>query len=433
MRNVFRLIRVLGTISVSLLALAPASATDTAYRISPGEIIELRILPFDDRTQRVEVQPDGTISIAEAGSLPVAGLTPREMQARIEMILTKKVFRLRGQNGVVQTLTLEPGEITAAVVGYKPVYVSGDVLVPGEHAYRPTMTVRQVLAVSGGLNLIQTQQALLPRQRADNVLDIQRDYELAWINYVKQYFHRERLRAEVDGKAEFEQRAPEGTPLAQELMAAIAQAEANELKLSIQSRAEQKTYMESAIKAATDQAHTLETREKVETQAQEADEADVHRIAALLKTGATSNSRLAEARRFLMFSSSRRLSTLVELQRMRNQRTDLLRQAAKAETETEISLLTSLREINAKLVDSEAELRSARAKLQSTGMAARSFVPNHDSLFEQIKIVRQSDGGWQHLAAENETEVLPGDVVEVNLCSPAKGTARECLAPNSSQ
>ena len=40
--------------------------------------------------------------------------------------------------------------VVATVVEYRPIYVNGDVSKPGEHPFRPQMTVRQAVALSGG-------------------------------------------------------------------------------------------------------------------------------------------------------------------------------------------------------------------------------------------------------------------------------------------
>lgn len=418
-------------IGFAVLMLLPASAETTGYRISPGEVIEIKLLPFADRTQRLEVQADGTISMAEAGSIAVAGLTPQDLQSRLEMILTNRMFRVHGQDGTMQTVTLEPGEISSSVVAYKPVYVTGDVLAPGEHAYRPVMTARQVIAVSGGFSMIQAGQAPQVREKIVDGVDAQRDYELAWVSYLKEHFRRERLRAEFAGRPEFDQRAPQGSPLSPKLIASIVQAERDELTLSLDNRVKQQDYLDAAVKAAASQIATLEAREKVEADAQDADEDDVQRMAALLKTGATSNARLAEVRRFLMFSSSRRLSTSVELQRMRSQRADLLRQVARTRSETGIGLLSDLREVNTRLADSDARLRAARTKLQSMGVASRPLAAAPESVEAQITIVRRNGDDWLKLVANAETEVLPGDVVEVTLCSPAGAPSRDCPTPKT--
>ncbi|MGX8012878.1 polysaccharide biosynthesis/export family protein [Mesorhizobium sp. ORM8.1] len=136
-----------------LAAMDTASAADAGgvYKLSPGDIVEIGISSIPERTQRAVIQMDGTIAIPEVGMIAVGGLTPAELQAHMAAILPTKILHQRLPDGREQMIVVKPGDVTAIVAEYRPIYVTGDVLTPGQQAYRPLMTVRQAVAVSGGL------------------------------------------------------------------------------------------------------------------------------------------------------------------------------------------------------------------------------------------------------------------------------------------
>ena len=57
-------------------------------------------------------------------------------------------------DGREDAIIIEPNDVIATVVEYRPIYVNGDVSKPGEHPYRPQMTVRQAVALSGGFDVL---------------------------------------------------------------------------------------------------------------------------------------------------------------------------------------------------------------------------------------------------------------------------------------
>ncbi|TIX59138.1 MAG: sugar ABC transporter substrate-binding protein, partial [Mesorhizobium sp.] len=77
---------------LAAVGMAAAAETRVAYRISAGDTVEIGIASIPERTQRVMVQMDGTIALPEVGMVSVGGLTPAELQTRMETILTTKIF-----------------------------------------------------------------------------------------------------------------------------------------------------------------------------------------------------------------------------------------------------------------------------------------------------------------------------------------------------
>ncbi|TKB22916.1 MAG: sugar ABC transporter substrate-binding protein, partial [Mesorhizobium sp.] len=63
---------------------AAAAEARVAYRLSAGDTVEIGIASISERTQRAVVQMDGTIALPEVGMVSVGGLTPAELQTRMQ-------------------------------------------------------------------------------------------------------------------------------------------------------------------------------------------------------------------------------------------------------------------------------------------------------------------------------------------------------------
>ncbi|MER8825482.1 polysaccharide export protein [Mesorhizobium sp. M0938] len=404
---------------LSAVGMAAAAETRVAYRLSAGDTVEIGIASIPERTQRATVQMDGTIALPEVGMVSVGGLTPAELQTRMETILPTKIFHQRLPDGREQMIVIKPSDVTAVIADYRPIYVTGDVLTPGQQAYRPLMTVRQAIAVSGGFSLL--------RSRANQVgpdpVDLRRDYESLWGEYTRDHFHSARLRSELQNEAKFDMQAPKGSPLSTAFVSAIAQAEAEGLKLSLDNFQQEQNYLEKSAKDAAAQIEVLLKREQAEVEAVKADEDDLARVTKAHKAGNLTNDRLADVRRGVLLSSSRALETSVELMTTRRQQDDFVRQHERNNNLRRIGLLTELKDTNVRLADTTARLRAASQKLQPTGASAQPLPVAGETIQAQITIVRKVGEEWRKQSAGEDTEVAPGDTIEVRFSSALESAA----------
>ncbi|RUV00456.1 sugar ABC transporter substrate-binding protein [Mesorhizobium sp. M6A.T.Cr.TU.017.01.1.1] len=404
---------------LAAIDMATAAETRVAYRLSAGDTVEIGIASIPERTQRAVVQMDGTIALPEVGMVSVGGLTPAELQTRMETILPTKIFHQRLPDGREQMIVIKPSDVTAVIADYRPIYVTGDVLTPGQQAYRPLMTVRQAIAVSGGFSLLRSR----TNQAGPDPVDLRRDYESAWGEYTRDYFHSARLRAELQNQANFDMKPPQGSPLSAAFVSAIAQAEAEGLKISLDNFQQEQSYLEKSAKDAAAQIAVLLKREQVEADAVKADEDDLARVTKVYKAGNLTNDRLADVRRGVILSSSRALETSVELMRARRQQDDFVRQHERNGNQRRIGLLTELKDTNVRLADITARLRAASQKLQPTGASAQPLPVAGETIQAQVTIIRKVGEKWRKQPAGEDTEVSPGDTIEVRFSSGLESVA----------
>ena len=117
-----------------------AAAVDEprAYRIQPGDQLDLSFYLSPELHQNLTVRPDGDISIPIAGNVHAQGLTPVELEKSLDRLYA---LELRDPQSTVR-IDKSPWQV---------VYVEGQVAKPGAVPLQPGMTALQAIAASGGL------------------------------------------------------------------------------------------------------------------------------------------------------------------------------------------------------------------------------------------------------------------------------------------
>ncbi|WP_117190455.1 polysaccharide biosynthesis/export family protein [Rhizobium terrae] len=125
-----------------LLGLAFGDATaQTIYKLQPGDTLQLWLAQEPELAREVVIGPDGWMSFPLAGHIKGAGLSVSELEG--QLIERLKVYFNDKPN---LTVMLRPNSQHQQLV-----YVTGEVVRPGEYPYRANMTVLHCVSVSGGL------------------------------------------------------------------------------------------------------------------------------------------------------------------------------------------------------------------------------------------------------------------------------------------
>jgi polysaccharide export outer membrane protein len=107
------------------------------YRLSVNDQIRVVTFGQDQLTGQFRVDDRGKIAIALLGAIQADGLTTAELERSIERELK------------AQQLLADP-RVAVEIVGYRPIFILGEVTKPGEYAYQPGMTVLTAVALAGG-------------------------------------------------------------------------------------------------------------------------------------------------------------------------------------------------------------------------------------------------------------------------------------------
>jgi len=390
-----------------LWSITPAKAE---YRLHLGDAIEISVARLPELKQRVPVQPDGTISFPLLGALSVAGLSPAEMQTKVQAMLAAKVFRQRTSDGRENSVAIEPDEVTASIVEYRPIYVNGDVSRPGEQVYRPLMTVRQAIALSGGYDVM--------RLRMNNPIletaDLRGEYESLWTEYAKEQAHAWRLKQELGQETTVDQATLLDVPVARSAVLAIVRVEAELLKTRQADRQAEATFLQRGIVQADEQIRVLSEQQKTEDQGNQADIEELERTKELFSRGTLPSLRVSDARRAMLLSSTQKLQTIAQLMQTRRQRDDLSRQIERLDGQRKSDMLKELQDTALAISKIQFKLQSTGEKLQYTSLAKSQLVRGFGNK-PTITIVRNGAKGSESLSANEEFALQPGDVVEVAL------------------
>ena len=122
--------------SAASVAAAQEAATPSKYVLASGDRIRVTVYGEDRLSGEFAVTTTGQISFPLIGNLNVAGLTLAEAQ---------KLIHDRLADGY-----LKDPRVTAEFTTYRPYYVLGEIVRPGQFPYADGLTVRQAIAAAGG-------------------------------------------------------------------------------------------------------------------------------------------------------------------------------------------------------------------------------------------------------------------------------------------
>src|SRR5882762_2661389 len=390
-----------------LCSIVPVAAAE--YKVDVGDVIEIMVARVPELQRRVPVRSNGTISFPLLGTLSVVGLTPSEVEANIQAGLATKIFRQRTPDGRENAVAIEPDEVTAIVVQHRPIYVNGDVSKPGEQAFRPLMTVRQAIALAGGYDIL--------RLRMENPIllsaDLRGEYESLWAEFAKERARVSRLNTELGEKDALDQKLLADVPIPPSRKAEIVSVEAAHLRTEQADYEREKTFLQHSIKQGEEQIKVLSEQNTNKHQGVQADVEELLRINELFGKGALPSPRVTDARRAVLLSSTRKLQTAAQLMQVKKQQDDIARQLERLDDQRRIKLLQDLQ-------DSRTKLGQVRAKLLSTGekllyTAARSQLVRGNELKQDLTVIRKGKSGRERIIVDQDSELQPGDVVEVAL------------------
>jgi polysaccharide export outer membrane protein len=119
---------------------APSNAPAADYRVAPRDQLSVQVYGQDDLTRTVRVSEAGTITLPLVGEIPVAGLSTREVETRLE--------------GALSPAYLRNPKVTVTVTEYlgHQVSVIGAVNQPGAYPFRSNrVSLLQALSEARGV------------------------------------------------------------------------------------------------------------------------------------------------------------------------------------------------------------------------------------------------------------------------------------------
>ena len=118
-------------------------ATPTSYVVGPGDKVFIDVYGASQKSEQLQVSPDGTIQVTGYGPIHIAGLSVAQANARIKETLGSRYKSSEVRLTVGQTRTIS-------------VNIMGEVAAPGTYTLSAFATVFHALYMAGGVNGIGT-------------------------------------------------------------------------------------------------------------------------------------------------------------------------------------------------------------------------------------------------------------------------------------
>jgi polysaccharide export outer membrane protein len=403
--------RLIISLKIGLLAAALCYSLNPAraeYRLQGGDVVEISVSGVPELRQRAPVQLDGSITFPVVGTFMVEGVEVSEIRGKIQSAVASKVFRMRTPDGRELSRMFERDEVAATIVEYRPVFISGDVTRPGEQTFRPRMTVRQALASAGGFSAPARANAA-----SFDAANLRSEYITVWLTLAREHARVWRIKADLGQNIDLDQKAIPPAPVPDATISQIVNLEIEYRTASSSDHERAKDFLRRSIEQADKQALVLSEQKQNEDEGVQADAQDLQKARAAYGNGSLPSPRVAEFRRAVLYSSTRQLQTTNQLMQVKRSRAEFARELEKIDDQRQIRLLAELQDATVKLTGERAKLRSVEEKLQLAGL--RPPRTSDGASQADIAVFRSSISGKERHTADADTELQPGDVIEVAL------------------
>jgi len=382
------------------------------FTLVPEDKVRLRVVEWRSSDSRYAswealdgvytIDDAGNLSIPIAGHLQANGKTTEQLADAIASALAEK--------------SALPGKpyIALEIAEHAPIFVTGTVQTPGRYPFEPNMTVMKAVSIAGGFL----------REREDNTY-FERDriqaagaYRTAVINRRDLLMRQARLRAEIAGQQSFE--IPDelvGTPDVDKL-------KAQELNLMRLRRVD----IDSRIEAANDltrlygqQVESLTA--KISSQKRQIDLAqkELDNVNSLVSKGLVSNSRQVSVDRWVADAQGTLIDLEVALTTARQGLSEADRSKINIVNRQNSENQDLLNQVNLAIGRAAIDIQVAQLLGEQAGYDAQLAQINTDApglgrAKKNYRIVRRNDDGTSRdIVADEQTALLPHDLVEVGL------------------
>ena len=407
-----------GTLAFAVLTGAlqavPALASD--YLLSPGDQLELGVLGVLSAPQKADVGVDGMVSFPLVGEVKAAGRTLQDVRADVRDILTRQPFRRHGSDvGVssgagVSTYSIAPNEVSLQISEFRPVYVGGDVLHPGQVIYRPGLTVRQAVAMAGGFG---------GKERSESELvQVRNKYETAALDFARYTLEADALSAELGLPNEPAKQTtfPGADPAT---VSDIADEEKERSAARKQAFDSKRSFLKSALDQSEVRIGVLEIQVVNEQKGADLDATEVTTVDDLFHKGLVQSARMMDVRRSSLLSASRALETKIALEDAKRDRTEVQSKLDSLDRERKVELLTELEKTNSNMRNAAVTMRGLERELALQGDVSEGV---------QIMIFRSGPAAAHGAVTNEDAELVPGDTLDIKILRHESATSAQITA-----
>ena len=412
----------------ALLIMGPSGA-NAAYLLQPGDTLEFTLVGSPELRQKIVIDPDGYVSLPLIEPVKAGGVSLRDLNQVVSNMYANKVIRQRITDGRTITTIVSPEDVALAVSEFRPIYSVGDVAAPGEIKYRPGVTVRQVIAMSGGLNAISSKKVdplQVPVYQA-NLKSAMSEYIAAIADVWRANSELMRDPAEKEIEASASKLGIDAATLRNSIKTASERLQAQQSE-----NVREKNYLRAVIDQTDKRLSALSDQKQREEEASRDDAKDYDRLSSLLEKGTTNVIRVTDARRIMLLSATRILQTEAAIAQARRDKEELKRKLDGYDDERRLKVVESLQKATQLAAAAKSRIEAARVQLQGLG-TLRARDKDGSPLPPIISIYRGGAGDGSKIHAALGDNVMPGDTVEVEMCVDDVACGAGALLANKAQ
>ncbi len=383
----------LALLATALCAPWMACAAEGTYKLDTGDIVEIDIFGMPEFKRRVAVNIDGDVAIPFVGGLPASGLSLAELRRSIGAAL-------------IGAGAMQNPQVTVEIAEHRPFFISGDVSRPGATAYRKGLTVRHAIALSGGFDAL--------RFRSENPLmaapELRARHQALLLDLARAEARLASAHAEAADKSDFELATPNLQGAASGVLEDIARGERHALATRMQEWTKQQEFQRMKVAQAREQVAALTNSLEQQTEAAKHQTVAMERTAANVMKGVAAINRGDEERRSLAMMKATETDTRSRLASANTEWATARRELDKMAAERAANLQKAIEAASVDREKIKLELRALAEKLLYAGtlkaQMGRAATP-------EITIHRMVHGEKTSIVADQDTQILPGDLIEV--------------------
>jgi polysaccharide export outer membrane protein len=377
-------------LSIALLAAAPALCESLVER---GDTLHVSITDAPKLGGDSKVDADGRIVLPQLGGIPVAGLGLEAIKARIEELLVKRDI-------------LKSPSVLVEIAKYRPFYVGGKVKRPGAIDYEPGLTVRHSLILAGGADL-----AVEDRLSPTAIADLSAKWKAGSYQLFQVNSRIARLEAELVRKDRVRSPVATGGVPAQDVQTMIG-LDQNILHDRLETWTGSQAHLREGMALFDLEIDVLTKQADLQKKELAIDKDQVENARKLVDKGLLPLPRLQDLQHEESRSSRDLLENQAFIARARQNRASVEYELDSADIKWRIDIRQQLREAMLDRVRLKAELEVVSAQILDAGITLEGNAAKPQT---DVVIYRSAEGREETIKAQMDTEVLPGDILEVSL------------------
>ena len=202
------------------------------------------------------IDAHGDVNLKWLGQFRAQGLSLERLELLVQQDAAGKIVKQYDLNGDIYIIQLAGDEIEIARNGYRPIIIGGDVARTGEIDYRPAITVREAVALAGGVRsmLLADDVTIDPIQ----LLRWQTAYGQAALQHAQALVQSWRSSSELAQDMDLEPPVPESVTVSPSVLAELIAEQIRIRSINQENEAGEREFFEDARQQAAERVRILE-------------------------------------------------------------------------------------------------------------------------------------------------------------------------------